>query len=54
MSKSSGEDAVVARLRRFLRRPSRAVQAGIGDDCAAVRGGRAGVLTLLKTDCVVE
>ena len=45
---------MVARLRRFLRRPSRAVQAGIGDDCAGVRGGWAGVLTLLKTDCVVE
>jgi thiamine-monophosphate kinase len=30
------------------------VHAGIGDDCAAVRGGRRGALTLLKTDCVVE
>ena len=45
---------MVARLRRLLRRPSRAVRAGIGDDCAAVRGGAAGMLTLLKTDCVVE
>jgi len=45
---------VVARLRRLLGRASRAVHVGIGDDCAAVRGGRPGWLTLLKTDCVVE
>jgi len=54
MSKAGGEDAVVARLRRLVRRPPPAVHAGIGDDCAAVEGGRAGMLTLLKTDCVVE
>jgi thiamine-monophosphate kinase len=54
VSKSVGEGAVVARLQRLLRRPGAAVQTGIGDDCAAVRGGRRGFLTLLKTDCVVE
>jgi len=48
------EDAVLARLRRLLRRTPASVHAGIGDDCAAVRGGRTGSLTLLKTDCVVE
>jgi thiamine-monophosphate kinase len=50
----AGEDAVLARLKRLLRRTPPSVHAGIGDDCAAVRGGRRGVLTLLKTDCVVE
>jgi thiamine-monophosphate kinase len=50
----AGEDAVLARLQRLLRRTPPSVHAGIGDDCAAVRGGRSGVLTLLKTDCVVE
>ncbi len=48
-----GEDALVARLQRALRRRGRGVVAGIGDDCAAVEGpGRD--LLLLKTDCVVE
>ena len=50
----TGEDAVLARLRRALRRTPSSVRAGIGDDCAAVRDGRRGCLTLLKTDCVVE
>jgi thiamine-monophosphate kinase len=50
----TGEDAVLARLRRALRRTPSSVHAGIGDDCAAVRNGRRGFLTLLKTDCVVE
>jgi thiamine-monophosphate kinase len=50
----AGEDAVLVRLKRLLRRTPPSVHAGIGDDCAAVRGGRRGVLTLLKTDCVVE
>jgi thiamine-monophosphate kinase len=51
--KTSGEDAVVDRLQRALRRRGRGVVAGIGDDCAAVTGpGRE--LLLLKTDCVVE
>ncbi len=45
---------MLARLKRLLRRTPPSVHAGIGDDCAAVRGGRRGVLTLLKTDCVVE
>ena len=53
MKTKTGEDAVLARLRRLLRRTPSSVHAGIGDDCAAVRGGR-GVLMLLKTDCVVE
>jgi len=44
----------VARLRRLLPPTSRSVHTGIGDDCAAVESGRRGVLTLLKTDCVVE
>ena len=51
--KKDGEDALVARLQRALRRGGRGVVAGIGDDCAAVKGpGRD--LLLLKTDCVVE
>jgi thiamine-monophosphate kinase len=51
--KTTGEDAVVDRLQRALRRRGRGVVAGIGDDCAAVTGpGRE--LLLLKTDCVVE
>lgn len=54
MKRSGGEDDLVGRVRRLLRRPSRAVHAGIGDDCAAVLSGRRGVLSLLKTDCVVE
>ena len=54
MKTRAGEDAVLVRLRRLLRRTPPSVHAGIGDDCAAVRGGRRGVLTLLKTDCVVE
>lgn len=45
---------MIARVRRFLPAPSRAVHAGIGDDCAAVPGKRRGLLALLKTDCVVE
>ena len=45
---------MLARLQRLLRRTPPSVHAGIGDDCAAVRGGRRGALTLLKTDCVVE
>lgn len=48
------EDAVVARLARVLRGPGPDVVAGIGDDCAAVRGPRHGKLLLLKTDSVVE
>ena len=54
MKRAGGEDAMIARVRRFLPSPSRAVHAGIGDDCAAVPGARRGMLTLLKTDCVVE
>ena len=53
MKTRAGEDAVLVRLKRLLRRTPPSVHAGIGDDCAAVRGGR-GVLMLLKTDCVVE
>lgn len=45
---------MLVRLKHLLRRTPSSVHAGIGDDCAAVRGGRRGVLTLLKTDCVVE
>ena len=54
MTKARGEDAVLARLGALLRRPARGVVAGPGDDCAVVRGPRAGRLVLLKTDCVVE
>ena len=54
MKIKSGEDAVLARLRRLLRRTPPSVHAGIGDDCAAVKSGRRGFLPLLKTDCVVE
>lgn len=54
MSKKKGEDALLDRLRRLLRRTPDTVHAGIGDDCAAVQGCRRGILTLLKTDCVVE
>lgn len=53
--KKSGEDAVIARLRRIVREPRGArVRAGIGDDCAAVRVGPRGRLLLLKADAVVE
>lgn len=48
------EDAVVARLARQLHPAGTGVVAGIGDDCAAVAGPRAGRLLLLKTDSVVE
>lgn len=51
--KTTGEDAVVDRLQRALRRRGRGVVAGIGDDCAAVTGPVRELL-LLKTDCVVE
>lgn len=44
---------MVRRLQRLLRPPGRGVVAGIGDDCAAVRGPGKNLL-LLKTDCVVE
>jgi thiamine-monophosphate kinase len=54
VKKKSGEDAVVRRLQRLLRRVPADVRAGIGDDCAAVKSGKNGTLTLLKTDCVVE
>lgn len=55
MSKQQkGEDALVARLRRLLPPVGPEVIEGIGDDCAAVRGVRAGLIELLKTDCVVE
>ncbi len=54
MKGSSSEDELVARLRRLLPPTSKAVHAGIGDDCAAVASGQRGVLSLLKTDCVVE
>lgn len=45
---------MIARLGRLLPPPGDGVIAGIGDDCAAVKGPRAGRLLLLKTDCVVE
>jgi thiamine-monophosphate kinase len=54
VKRKAGEDAVLARLQRLLRRTPPSVHAGIGDDCAAVRSGRRGVFELLKTDCVVE
>ena len=51
----TGEDAVIARLARIVRRPASArVPAGIGDDCAAVRVHGGDRLLLLKTDVVVE
>lgn len=49
-----GEDALVAKLRKLLPPVGPEVIEGIGDDCAAVRGVRAGLIELLKTDCVVE
>jgi len=49
---SMGEDALVARLTRRLRR-SKEVLTGVGDDCAVVRQAN-GSLLLLKTDAVVE
>lgn len=50
-----GEDALVTRLRRMVRQPmTRDVVAGIGDDCAAVKGVSGTELLLLKTDAVVE
>lgn len=49
-----GEDALVEGIVRRLGSPGPRVVAGIGDDCAAVRGPRRGVLLLLKADCVVE
>ena len=50
-----GERGLIALLKRRLPR-GRGVCVGIGDDCAAVRIGRAagGRLLLLKTDAVVE
>ena len=39
---------------RTVRSASKNVIAGIGDDCAVVRGPAKGRLLLLKTDCVVE
>lgn len=48
------EDALVAKLRKLLPPVGPEVIEGIGDDCAAVRGVRAGLIELLKTDCVVE
>jgi len=50
-----GEHGLIALLKRRLPR-GRGVCVGIGDDCAAVRIGRAagGRLLLLKTDAVVE
>lgn len=48
------EDALVAKLRQLLPPVGPEVIEGIGDDCAAVRGVRAGFIELLKTDCVVE
>jgi thiamine-monophosphate kinase len=51
--KTTGEDALVARLQRVLRPRGRGMVAGIGDDCAAVEGPGRNLL-LLKTDCVVE
>ena len=53
--RNNAEDAVIARLARIVRHPAAArVPAGIGDDCAAVRGPNRGRLILLKTDVVVE
>lgn len=49
-----GEDALVQRLSAVLSREHPQIVAGIGDDCAAVRGPVGGHLLLLKTDCVVE
>jgi len=49
------EDALVERIQHLVRQPaSRCVPAGIGDDCAAVRGPSETSLFLLKTDVVVE
>jgi thiamine-monophosphate kinase len=52
--KRQSEDELVARLRKLLPAVDDSVVEGIGDDCAAVRGVRAGFWELLKTDCVVE
>ncbi|MBU3664651.1 MAG: thiamine-phosphate kinase [Chthoniobacterales bacterium] len=50
----SGEDALVARIARFVGVKDPRLVAGIGDDCAAVRTSAGARLLLLKTDCVVE
>lgn len=44
----------MARLTQLVRVNTRNVIAGIGDDCAVVRGPAKERLLLLKTDCVVE
>ena len=48
-----GEDRLLEKLLRHLPR-GRGVVAGVGDDCAVVKSGEPGRLTLLKTDCLVE
>ena len=48
-----GEDVLVEELTKGLRK-GRDVIVGVGDDCAVVRGDRAGWRSLLKTDCIVE
>jgi thiamine-monophosphate kinase len=48
-----GEDRLLDQLLRKLPGNSRVVL-GAGDDCAIVESGKRGVLSLLKTDCLVE
>lgn len=48
-----GEDALIRRLVAGIKLDE-SVIAGPGDDCAVVHGARAGELSLLKTDAIVE
>ena len=48
-----GEDRLLEQLLPRLPRHS-GVVLGAGDDCALVASGKAGVLNVLKTDCLVE
>jgi thiamine-monophosphate kinase len=48
-----GEDRLLDQLLPSLRRNA-AVVLGAGDDCAIVESGKPGLLTVLKTDCLVE
>ncbi|HEX8898480.1 MAG TPA: thiamine-phosphate kinase [Chthoniobacterales bacterium] len=48
-----GEDRLLEQLLSKLR-PGRGVVLTAGDDCALVESGKSGMLSVLKTDCLVE
>lgn len=48
-----GEDRLLAQLLPKLE-PNSGVALGAGDDCALVESGKPGLLSVLKTDCLVE